>query len=93
MLPGGAFWKCGARSRGLGLEPSMWGSIVGKEQLAGGHAGCAAAIKRFVDGASGKSARCCQGLLALPSVFLLNAAALLFYRRGFCHVSSLCSLS
>jgi len=45
MLPGEAFWKYGARSKGLGLEPSMWGNIVGKKQLAGRHTGCAAAMK------------------------------------------------
>lgn len=49
MLQGEAFWKCGARSKGLGLEPSMWGSTVGKKHLAGRHIGCAAAVKSYVD--------------------------------------------
>lgn len=48
MLQEEAFWKCGAHSKDLGLELSMWGNTAGKKQVAGRHGGCAAAGKWYV---------------------------------------------
>lgn len=63
MLQEEAFWKCGARSKDLGLELSMWGNTAGKKQVAGRHGGYAAVIK------------CCVAVPGLKVLVVLAGAS------------------